>query len=294
MKRTVPILLVLILIPIAVFSVDYTLAYIHGTIEVQVGGGWRLAEIGTVFSEDAVLRIGSGSVAELSSGALRITLSEPGTYFVSELIKSSRQVSSWGIVQTVRGKIRNLFRGTQELESTTMGVRADKATDDLGFEWMDEEEEAVDEGKSLLEAERYEEAVAYFEEALELADERSRSLYLFYVGYAYAMAGKNGLAMRYLNEADPSLLGAHYGDYILLKGQLLLEGQAYQAALELFDPFLKRFPDHENVQTVYFLAAFCSSQLGRKADAAQSLQKAYTLDPSSETGRKARAMLDSL
>ncbi len=40
------------------------------------------------------------------------------------------------------------------------------------------------------------------------------------------MAGKSGLAMRYLNETDPSQLMAYYGDYVLLKGQLLLEGQS--------------------------------------------------------------------
>jgi tetratricopeptide (TPR) repeat protein len=108
------------------------------------------------------------------------------------------------------------------------------------------------------------------------------------------MSGKTGLAMRYLNESEPTLLMAHYGDYVLLKGQLLLEGQAYQAALELFEPFLQRFPDHENSQTAFFLSAFCNDQLGRKAEAEAMLRRAYNIDPSSETGRRAGSMLDSL
>jgi tetratricopeptide (TPR) repeat protein len=87
---------------------------------------------------------------------------------------------------------------------------------------------------------------------------------------------------------------AHYGDYVLLKGQLLLEGQAYRAALELFDGFLQRFPDHENSQPVYFLSAFCNEQIGRQTEAEAMLRKAYDLDPSSETGRKAASMLESL
>lgn len=288
------VLLLALLIPTAVFCLDYSVDYVYGTVEVQAEDRWQPAEMGTVISADSSLRIGPGSVAELSSGSIRITLSEEGTYLVSELANSSRQVSSWGIVQMVRGKIRNLFHGQPEIESTAMGIRAEKAADDLGFDWMDEEEEAADRGKALLEEERYEEAVEQFEEALELADEPSRSLYLFYIGYAYAMAGKTGLSMRYLNETEPSHLMAHYGDYVLLKGQLLLEGQAYQAALELFDPFLQRFPDHQNSQTIYFLSAFCSNQLGRKAEAEALLRKAYALDPSSETGRKAESMLDSL
>jgi len=288
------VFLLLILVPAAVFCLDYTVDYVYGTVEVKADDRWRPAEIGATVSPDSSLRVGPGSVAELTCGSMRITLGEEGTYIVSELINSSRQVSSWGIVQTVRGKIRNLFRGQPDIESTAMGVRAEEMTDDLGFDWMDEEEEAADQGKSLLEEQRYEEAVEYFEEALELASQRSRSLYLFYIGYAYAMAGRTGLSMRYLNEAEPSDLVAHYGDYVLLKGQLLLEGQAYQSALELFDPFLQRFPEHENSQTVYFLSAFCNKQLGRTAEAQALLRKAYTLDPSSETGRRAESMLDSL
>lgn len=294
MNLKIMIFLLLILIPAAVFCLDYTVDYVYGTVEVRADNRWQPVEIGATVSADSSLRIGPGSVAELTSGNIRITLGEEGTYLVSEMTNSSRQVSSWGIVQMVRGKIRNLFRGQPDIESTAMGVRAEEVEDDLGFEWMDEEEEAADQGKLLLEEERYEEAVEYFKEALELADERSRSLYLFYIGYAYAMAGKTGPSMRYLNEAEPSHLMAHYGDYVLLKGQLLLEGQAYRAALELFDPFLQRFPEHENSQTVYFLSAFCNKQLGRKAEAQAMLRKAYTIDPSSETGRRAESMLDSL
>ena len=294
MNSKVIIFMFLVLIPAAVFCLDYTVDYVYGAVEVQTEGNWRPVQIGTTVSGDTSLRLGPGGVAELSSGTIRITLGEAGTYSVSELTRSSRQVSSWGIVQVVRGKIRSLFRGQPGIESTAMGVRAEKVEDGLGFEWMDEEEEAADQGKALLEEQRYEESIEYFEEALEMADGSARSLYLFYMGYAYAMAGKSGLSLRYLNEADPSHLTAHYGDYVLLKGQLLLEGQAFQTALELFDPFLQRFPEHENRQSICFLSAFCNTQIGREVEAKALLREAYNLDPSSETGRQAKTMLDTL
>jgi tetratricopeptide (TPR) repeat protein len=296
MKSKMIALLLVILIPTAVFCLDYRVDYVYGSVEMRADGRWQPVEIGSTISGSSSLRLSPGAVAELSSGSVRITLGEAGTYFVSELTNSSRQVSSWGIVQTVRNKIRNLFLGLPEGESAAMGTRAGpvETSDDLGFEWMDEEEDAAEQGKALLEEQRYEESVEYFEEALELADEPSRSLYLFYIGYAYAMADKTGPAMYYLNEIEPSHLMAHYGDYVLLKGQLLLEGQAYQAALELFDTFLQRYPDHENSQSVYFLSAFCNNQIGRKAEARELLRRAYALDPTSETGRKAQSMLDSL
>ena len=294
MNSKMMVLVLLVLIPAVVPCLDYTVDYVYGAVQVQTDGHWQPVEIGTTVSGDASLHVSPGGVAELSSGSVRITLGEAGTYFVSELTSCSRQVSSWGIVQMVRGKIRNLFRGQPEIESTAMGVRAKEVEEDIGFEWMDEEEEAADQGKALLEEQCYEESIAYFEEALELADEPARSLYLFYIGYAYAMAGKSGLSMRYLNETEPSHLMAHYGDYVLLKGQLFLEGRAYRAALELFDPFLQRFPEHENSQSIYFLSAFCNDQIGREGEAKALLHKAHTLDPSSETGRQAKSMLDSL
>jgi tetratricopeptide (TPR) repeat protein len=194
MIRKMTVFLFLILIPTAVFCLDYTLDYICGTIEVQADDRWQSAAMGTTVAADSSLRLGSGSVAELSSGSTRITLSEAGTYFVSELTNSSRQVTSWGIVQMVRGKIRNLFRGRPDLESTAMGVRAKEV----------------------------------------------------------------------------------------------------EEALELFDPFLQPFPDHANSQSVYFLSAFCNSQIGRKAEAKAMLRKAHAQDPTSETGRRAESMLGSL
>jgi len=278
----------------ALFAAEFSLVYAFGTVEVQSADEWLEVEIGEQIAEDAVLRLGQQSVAELARGSARITLSQCGTYFVSELAESSRQGKLWGIARVVRSKIRSLFREQSEPEITAMGVRAGEVEDDLGFDWVDEEEEALKEGKALLSEQSYEEAVVRFEEALEMADERNRALYLFYIAYSYAMAGKNGLAMRYLNEAVPSEQMAHYGDYVLLKGRLLIEGQSYREALELIEAFLERYPEHDCAQSALFLSAFCSSRLGLDSEAQQRLQRAYALDPSSDTGRKAKEILDTL
>ena len=120
MNAKTMVLLLALLIPTAVFCLDYSVDYVYGAVEVQEDNRWHPVEIGTVVSADSSLRLGPGSVAELSSGSIRITLSEAGTYLVSELAKGSRQVSSWGIGQMVRGKIRNLFRGRPDIESTAM------------------------------------------------------------------------------------------------------------------------------------------------------------------------------
>ncbi|MBN2553376.1 MAG: tetratricopeptide repeat protein [Spirochaetales bacterium] len=286
-------MLVLLPVAAAVWSGDVTVDYIFGTVEVRSEAGWLPVEIGTAVADNALLRLGAASVAELSSGGLKITLSEAGTYIVSELTKSSRQVSSWGIGKIVRAKIRNLFSTRNEQYSDPGGVRQERI-EGPGIEFMDEEVDAVEEGKSALEQERYEEAVQYFEEALELDYGRNRPLYLFYIGYAYAMAGRYGPAMRYLSESELSPSSEHYADYVLIKGQLLLETQSCQAAQELFEQFVQRYADHEYTQTVHLLSAFCSIRLGQRAAAEQSLKKACDLDPSSDAGKQARAMLDSL
>ena len=73
-------LLLVILIPTALFSLDFSVDYVYGTVEVQADGRWQPAEIGSTISGDSSLRIGPGAVAELSSGSMRITLGEAGTY----------------------------------------------------------------------------------------------------------------------------------------------------------------------------------------------------------------------
>jgi tetratricopeptide (TPR) repeat protein len=80
---------------------------------------------------------------------------------------------------------------------------------------MDEEEEAADQGKALLEEQRYEEAVEYFEEALELFDpflqrfpdhENSQSVY-FLSAFCNDQLGRKAQAKAMLRRAyalDPA------------------------------------------------------------------------------------------
>ena len=66
MNSKMMVFLLLILIPTAIFSLDYTVDYIYGTVEVQADDGWQPAEIGATVSGDLSLRLGPGSVAELT------------------------------------------------------------------------------------------------------------------------------------------------------------------------------------------------------------------------------------
>ena len=60
-------LLLVLLIPGAVFCLDYRVDYVYGTVEVRADGHWQPAEIGSVIPGNSSLRIAPGGVAELSS-----------------------------------------------------------------------------------------------------------------------------------------------------------------------------------------------------------------------------------
>ena len=68
------IVILLLLIPTAVFSLDYTADYVYGTGEVKTDHSWTPLEIGASVAAGASVRLQAGSVAELSSGDVRITI----------------------------------------------------------------------------------------------------------------------------------------------------------------------------------------------------------------------------
>lgn len=271
-----------------------TLSFAYGTVELAQGGIYREVAVGSRLSAEATLRLGTGSVAEISSGELRITLSQPGTYFLPDLVKASQEVSRWSIAAVVRNKVRALFRAPAGKESTAMGVRAEQVPEDSGFGWMDEEQEALDRGKAALAEERYAEAARSFREALELAESSERPVYLFYSGYALALAGENGAAQQALGQIEDPQSLVHYAEFVLLSARLAIDGQGYARAEELLRRFLDSRPGHPAAQEALLLAAFCSERLGRSEEAVSRLRRAIDLDPDTETAAAARSALSRL
>lgn len=286
---------------IAVSAQDLRVVYLEGLLEVESGGRWRETRLGDPVPGAASIRLSSGGLAELAAGELRITLHQPGTYAVGALLRASRQSLSWDLGRLLKTKIQALFRLPASDSSGTMGVRAREAGGDQDQGWMDEEEDArkaegavAQEVQALLAQGRGAEAAAAAGRELDRASPASRPFFLFLLASARCLEGSNAAALQALELAAVPESAPYYVEYALLKARLLLEVQAYRDALALFDEVLQVAPAPATAQPAWFLSAFCSLQLGDRAEARRRLEKARDLDPASEFGSKARQMLNSL
>ena len=280
--------------------------YLDGLLEVQSGGSWREARLGETVAGNASVRLSAGALAELAAGELRVTLHQPGTYAVGALLRASRQSLAWGLGRLLKARIRALFSAPTG-GSQPGGVRAWEVQDplaDLGM-MEDEEEEA------RKAAEQAEQAAARKSGPCWPGAGRGRrppppagpwrgpappsgpitcSCWPRPATWREATPRRS----RTLESAEAPEEAPWYQEYTLLKGRLLLEGQAWREAQDLFDRLLTGSPEPGTAQPAWFLSAFCSLQLGDRIQARRRLERARDLDAGSEIGVKAKEMLGSL
>jgi tetratricopeptide (TPR) repeat protein len=166
---------------------------------------------------------------------------------------------------------------------------------------MDEEEDArkaelaaTQEIEALLAQGRAAEAAAAANRALGRSSSADRPHFQFLLASALSLEGSHAAALQALEQADVPASAPYRAEYTLLKARLLLEGQSYREALALFDDLLRGAPASATAQPAWFLSAFCSLQLGERAETRRRLEKARDLDPGSDLGIKAKEMLGSL
>ena len=155
-------------------------------------------------------------------------------------------------------------------------------------------EEALSEGRSLLEAGRLDEALKVLQDALKMAYPGEEGIFYYYIASAYSGQQRTSLALRTLERAQLEPQEPLYADLVLLKGQLLLESLAFADALALFEGQLALNPDGSFAQALLILSSYSYQGLGRSQGAREALQKAVSLDSSSELGREAARLLTQL
>ena len=294
MKRTVTIILVMLITAIPLVAEDLLVEYVEGTLEVKEGSNWYKLYIGDTVPENSVIRLSDSGFAELSTQNVTVTLSDDGTYNTQSLFRSGQKIASWNIGGVVNSKLSKLLGPGQQGETAVMGVRG-AAADQGELTWVEEGEEFMAKGKKLLAEGLFDEAIVAFKEGADWAlTEDERSEYLFYAAYAHSLKGDNALALIMLEDMALSSSSAIFTDYVLLKGKLLIENLAFADALDLFSEYLKHPDMGETTQVVYFLSAVCQQGLDNKSQAEKFLQDAIKINASSEYGRAAQRMMGSL
>jgi tetratricopeptide (TPR) repeat protein len=274
---------------------DLQVAYTEGVVELAAGGTWKELSPGDRLPANARIRLSEDSFAELSQGATRLSVSQPGVYLVADLVAASKKVASWKLSQVVGGKLKGAVSGGARGDSTAAGgVRAKQAAPET-VEWVEStgSQEAMDEGRSLLAEERFDEALKVFQDALK-AYPGEEPIFYYYIATTYSRQRRTALALRTLEQARLEPQESMYTDLVLLKGQLLLESLAFTDALALFDSQLAQHPEGGFAQALLILSAYSYQGLGRNQGAREALQKAVNLDSSSELGREAANLLKQL
>ena len=288
------VFILLILFSFTLFADDLLLEYSDGVIELETNAGWEEVVEGELYSSEQIIRLENDSIAEFSINDSRIMISEEGTYELRELINNSNNVSNWGIGELVTNKLELFFNETMYKDEAAMGVRGDQEEQYDDITWMENKEIPVRYGiaKDYILNKQYKEAVLYLLEASFTATGEARKECFYYIGYSYAMLGDSVRALRYLNRVETDSTKYYFHDYVLVKGKLLIQSFSFKSALYLFEKYLSEYPYGENVQSVYFLSAYCNEALNNREEFVKNLQKAVEVDPFSDFGKLASQKLN--
>jgi len=270
---------------------DLFVDYLDGELDVMKGGSWTPLYIGDSIDEDVSIKLYSDSYVELTLEDVKLTLEREGVYEVSSLLGQIVKADRWGIKSSSLAK---LFRDdvVESRQSVVMGVRGD-LQDEETMTWVDDDREFLESGKNFYMKGDFEKAILLLEEGAEWYGANYDEI-LFYKALSEYETGQYRQMRESVLAMDPYPDVDFFGDYVLLKGNLLIESRDYSEAEDLFDNYIRESTQREDEQEVYLLWAFCSLESDKKAQSREKLEKVVSINPRNEMGRKASEILDNL
>jgi tetratricopeptide (TPR) repeat protein len=281
------------------FAQAILVEYVEGVVEVRAGSDWVELFIGDTVSRDETVRIGGGGLIELRDADRTVLLSRPGTYELSTVVAAGARTATAqsGLGSLVTGRIRSLVSEDEPRDAVVAGVRASEAVDRSEVTWAGGESvyELIEEGLAALDEGAFEDAYYAFYDAWEFAGSEDVGIVQFYLGYSAYLTGSPGEALSYLRDPAPDPTTEYYGDHALALAQIYVESLDYEAALELLDRYVSQGnPEDTDLQAALVLQGLALSGSGDTGLARERLQQARRLDPDSETGTLAAALIDSM
>jgi len=291
-----PVVSILIVVSFPVSGQTLFIDYLEGFVERSTNSYWEEVYIGDELSVDSTIRVSENGFAEFSLGDLKISVKQDGIYMLSDLVGSSKQVSSWGLGNLVSTKIKTALTSSGSGQTAVMGVRGAAAGGETDIEWIEAggSAELLQEGMTLLEKARYNEALDIFNEGLAISFGEEEQLFLYYVGYTQSLKGHPALALNTLEMVEVDPQSSYYSDLILLRGRMLIESLSFNEALEFFKSHTNRYPEGDLTQAVLLLSSYCYRGLEDTFQALQVLQRAYELNPDSALGKEAQRLMGEL
>lgn len=215
-------------------AVPMTASWIEGKVEVRVGSAWKPISMGDALDSASIVRLSSNSLAEFSSGSRKVALSSEGTYNLETLLAAGPGQA--GKTSTVVNKLSRVVDSKTPRSTVVAGVRGDfEGTPEKTIWAVDEDdpESLAEEGRALIDGERYADAADRFRRAAEEAIGQKRDEYRY--AQAWSLAAANDLlgAIKVLRPMEAS--GFYAVPRAILLARLNLDTGAPREAAAVLD-----------------------------------------------------------
>jgi len=297
MNKTLIISVIAIVAMVSIVAAqDILVEYTEGTVELRGSRGWSEVFIGDSVPGNATIRVGDDGMVELRGAERTVLLARAGTYDLATILSAVQPAANNGVGSLMQGRIRRMVRDEVPQDTTVAGVRASEAVERDAVTWAGGEStyELIEEGLAALDDGDYEDAYLVFYDAWEFAGTDELPEIEFYLGYSAYLIGNIGEALDFLESSDPDPDADYYDDHVLTLAQVLVEGYAFDDAIDLLESYIERDPADEDLQVAYLLEGLAYNGSGDTRRARQKLDEARRIDPTSETGALAGEISDSL
>lgn len=284
-----------LLVSLGAHAQDLSVIYLEGSAQVRgSGASWNEIRIGDSVPLSAAIRLEARGLVQLKGGSADIVLTRPGTYLIKDVLAARRSMASDGTGSALSRAFRYLGSGTANQQSTVLGARGSEKREG-DDDWVESSAEVfLEAGKEFIKAGHYSKAVENLEQALESATGKEIPEIHYYMACAYAQDGKLAEAWKQVDGLKPGGTDPWHGDFVLLKGKLLIDSSACaEAARWLINEGKELSQDAQKASLYFYLLALASRGIGDNAAERANLLKVVSAAGDSDLGKSASQLLQN-
>jgi tetratricopeptide (TPR) repeat protein len=282
-----------------------TVQYVEGSASQRNAGTWSALSIGDAVPLSASVKVERLGLVQLRAPGSSITLTQPGTYSIKDVVAASAALRSAGAVEAAAVSFARVLSGRGTMVNAVGGVRSEMAPPlggepDTGgvsgssFDSVeaapsepapepDPAHAAMDRARDLIASGQYQEAITALQDAIPQASESEAREASFYLASAFELNGDARSALVALKAANPKGTDDWAPDSILLGARLLEDTFAWAQARDLLVRAGTTIAiDQERAATYYFLLALAYRGTGEAAREKAALDNVVALDPGSD------------
>lgn len=290
--------LLLAMMSVAASAQEVLVVFVDGPVYASAGNSRSELEIGAAVAPDATIEVSANAFVEFRIGSRSLAFSRPGRYQLQDALRLTDNRPEAPLQDLVGRRVRVVL-GNQSgprTETAVAGARASDAGAGSDLEWAGGEstDELIGSALAALDAGDPQTAYDIMLDASLFASDAELARVEVYFGYVASLAGDAAEALDYLTRHPVTVQTEYYQMHLLTLAGLYVETFAFDAAIELLEPFLARDDrDAQADQLALLLLGFAHSGQGDSAAAAASFDRAIAIDPDSEIGAAAAAVADS-